>query len=109
MNEYYKFDSEGEREFADSLEQNENILLFTKLKKGGFIIDTPYENYSPDWAIIYRDTENTDKITLYFIVETKIKKEWRNLTDVEQSKIKCAELHFKAISDFIKFDPVKII
>ncbi|AGM23715.1 DEAD/DEAH box helicase family protein [Fusobacterium animalis] len=104
MNEYYKFDSEGEREFADSLEQNENILLFTKLKKGGFIIDTPYGNYSPDWAIIYKDLKNENKITLYFIVETKIKKEWENLTDIEQSKIKCAELHFKAISDFIKFD-----
>ena len=31
-------------------------------------------------------------------------KNWEDLSDIEQSKIKCAELHFKAISDFIKFD-----
>lgn len=28
--------------------------MFTKLKKGGFVIDTPYGNYSPDLAIICR-------------------------------------------------------
>ena len=104
MNEYYKFDSKGEKDFADSLEKNRNILLFTKLKKGGFVIDTPHGNFSPDWAIVYKDIENDSKITLYFIVESKIGKDWEDLSDIEQSKIKCAELHFKAISDFIKFD-----
>lgn len=43
MNEYYKLDSEGESKFAHKLENNENVLLFTKLKKGEFVIDTPYD------------------------------------------------------------------
>ena len=29
------------KEIADKLESNENILMFTKFKKGGFVIDTP--------------------------------------------------------------------
>ena len=41
IHEYYRMDSKGEYEFARQLEENENIFLFTKLKKGGFIIDTP--------------------------------------------------------------------
>lgn len=109
LNLYYKLDSKGEKEFAESLQQNEDILLFTKLKKGGFVIDTPYGNYSPDWAIIYRDTtkENEKNIGIYFIVETKIDKEWSDLTQEEQDKINCGKLHFKAISESIKFDWIK--
>ena len=36
MNDYYILDSEGKSEFAHKLENNKNVLLFTKLKKGGF-------------------------------------------------------------------------
>lgn len=85
------------KEFADKLESNENILMFTKLKKGGFIIDTPYGNYSPDWAIICRKDG----------VETKINKDHDALTQVEVNKIKCGQLHFKAVSDLVKFNWVK--
>ena len=70
------------------------------------MIDTPYGNYSPDWAIVYKNADGT--IRLYFIVETKFGKEWNGLTDVEKIKIKCGTLHFKAIaalsSDSIRFD-----
>jgi type III restriction enzyme len=55
INEYYKMDSEGEKTFAGKLESNENIIMFTKLKKGGFVIDTPYGHYSPDWAVVCRE------------------------------------------------------
>ena len=103
LNEYYKMDSAGEKEFAQKLENNDNVLLFTKLKKGSFIIDTPYGKYSPDWAIVYKKDDNQN-VGIYFIVETKINKEKQDLTDVEKSKIKCAELHFKAVSDLVKFD-----
>ena len=105
MNEYYKMDSDGEFEFAKKLENNENVLMFTKLKKGGFVIDTPYGNYSPDWAVICRKEglKNPD-IGIYFIVETKAGKQKANLTEVERNKIHCAELHFAAVSDEIKFD-----
>ena len=108
INEYYKMDSEGEKEFADKLESNENILMFTKLKKGGFVIDTPYGNYSPDWAIICRkDGVEKPELGIYFIVETKINKDHDALTQVEVNKIKCGQLHFKAVSDLVKFNWVK--
>lgn len=102
MYKYYKMDSEGEYKFAKQLENNTNILLFTKLSKGGFVIDTPYGNYSPDWAIVYKDLQGQTK--LYFIVETKWDKSWDDLTSVEKTKISCAELHFKAVSSEIQFD-----
>ncbi|WP_249030217.1 restriction endonuclease [Tannockella kyphosi] len=105
LNEYYKLDSKGEKEFAEKLEQNSNIVLFTKLKKGGFVIDTPYGNYSPDWAIICKeDGTNDTTLGIYFIVETKAGKERSDLTEVEQNKIKCGTLHFEAVSNLIKFD-----
>lgn len=97
INKYYKFDSEGELKFAQRLDKDENIKLFTKLYKGGFVIDTPYGNYTPDWAMVY---ENDDgKQEFYFIVETKFQKEWEDLSDVEQFKIKCGEAHFEAIDE----------
>ncbi len=106
---YARYSSDNQREesidgqireckaFANKLESNENILMFTKLKKGGFIIDTPYGNYSPDWAIICRKDG----------VETKINKDHDALTQVEVNKIKCGQLHFKAVSDLVKFNWVK--
>lgn len=105
MNEYYKMDSEGESEFAHKLENNQNVLLFTKLKKGGFVIDTPYGNYSPDWAVVCRKEALADaSIGIYFIVETKAGKSEANLQEVERNKIRCGKLHFEAVSDQVKFD-----
>ena len=106
LSDYYKLDSDGEKEFAEKLENDENVLLFTKLKKGGFVIDTPYGNYSPDWAIIYRNSSenNENNVGIYFIVETKADKEEKDLTTVEKSKIKCGKLHFEAISKEVKFN-----
>jgi len=106
LNDYYKLDSDGEKEFAEKLENDENVLLFTKLKKGGFVIDTPYGNYSPDWAVVYRNSlENEENnVGIYFIVETKAGKEEKDLSDVEKRKIKCGKLHFEAVSKNIEFD-----
>ncbi|AMJ41440.1 DEAD/DEAH box helicase family protein [Anaerotignum propionicum] len=105
LNEYYKMDSKGEKAFAEKLEANENIVLFTKLKKGGFVIDTPYGNYSPDWAIVCRkEGLEEGAVGIYFIVETKADKAEKDLTDVEINKIHCGELHFQAVSDLVKFD-----
>ncbi len=102
LHQYYRMDSEGEYDFARQLEENDNVFLFTKLKKGGFVIDTPYGHYSPDWAIVYRHPEKPMK--LYFIVETKTGKAASGLTGVETAKINCGKLHFKAVSDDIQFD-----
>lgn len=105
INEFYKMDSKGEREFADKLEANENIILFTKLKKGGFVIDTPYGNYSPDWAIVCKkEGLELGAIGIYFIVETKAGKLEKDLNVIEINKIECGKLHFKAVSELVKFD-----
>ena len=105
MNEYYKMDSRGEKEFAEKLENNQNVLLFTKLKKGGFVIDTPYGNYSPDWAIVCRkEGLEQPELGIYFIVETKSGKADNTLQITEINKIKCGKLHFKAVSDTVGFD-----
>mgnify|MGYP002226079366 CR=1 FL=1 len=105
MNEYYKMDSKGEKEFAEKLENNQNVLLFTKLKKGGFVIDTPYGNYTPDWAIVCKKNSLYDPdLGIYFIVETKAGKQDINLQEVEREKIQCGKLHFQAVSDQIRFD-----
>ena len=105
MNEYYKLDSKGEKEFAEKLENNQNVLLFTKLKKGGFVIDTPYGNYSPDWAIVCRkESLSSPELGIYFIVETKAGKQDNNLQEVERNKIQCGKLHFQAVSEQIHFD-----
>ena len=101
LNKIYKLDSDGEYKFGKSLDEDENVLLYTKLKKGGFVIDTPYGDYSPDWAVIYKDDNETAR--LYFIVETKFDKEWKDLSDVEKAKIECGELHFKAVADDVRF------
>lgn len=105
MNEYYKMDSAGEYEFAKRLENNENILMFTKLKKGGFVIDTPYGNYSPDWAAVCKkEGLKEPALGIYFVVETKSGKAEADLQEVERNKIKCGKLHFKAVSNQIGFD-----
>jgi type III restriction enzyme len=105
LNEYYKMDSKGERKFAEKLEANDNVILFTKLKKGGFVIDTPYGNYSPDWAIVCRkEGLEAGAVGVYFIVETKADKLEKDLTSVENNKIRCGKLHFKAVSELVKFD-----
>jgi len=106
IDKYYKFDSAGEQEFAVQLDRDASVKLFTKLSKGGFVIDTPHGNYTTDWAIVYEDNDGKDN--LYFISETKFQKEWGDLREEEQMKIKCGISHFETISKStgkdIKFD-----
>lgn len=98
------FDSDGEREFAESLEQDGTIRLFAKLP-GWFTVDTPLGEYNPDWAIVKDDGDGRK---LYLVRETKFGGErqtarevFENLRPSESKKIKCAEKHFAAIgADF---------
>lgn len=99
---YFLMDSDGEMEFAAHLEDNENVLMYSKIKKGSFIIENPIENYSPDWAIVYKI--NDDEAMIYMIAETKWKKEWEDLSDKEKIKIVCAKKHFNAIDNEVKYD-----
>lgn len=98
--DYIEFDSDGEKEFAESLESSTAVKVYTKLPRG-FYIDTPLGEYRPDWAIVWSEN-GEDK--LYFVRETKfgvngINKDevFRNLRDEEKKKILCGKKHFESI------------
>lgn len=90
-------DSQGvEKKFAEALESNAIVEVYTKLPRG-FYINTPMGHYNPDWAIVFK--EDTVK-HVYFIAETK-GNDWQasQLRGVEEAKIECARRHFAALSD----------
>ena len=89
-------DSEGvEKHFAESLEKETDVAVYTKLPRG-FYINTPVGHYNPDWAIAFN--EGTVK-HIYFVAETK-GNEWQRLQlrGAEDAKLECAARHFEAIS-----------
>ena len=97
-------DSQGvEKRFAEELEQQEMVEVYTKLPRG-FYISTPMGKYNPDWAIAFREGSVKH---IYFVVETKGSEDITQLREVEQNKIECARRHFASISDStVKFDVV---
>lgn len=101
IHKYYKVDSDGEYEFARELDSRDNVLLYTKLKRDGFTIDTPYGHYSPDWAVVYKKEE---AVKLFFVVETKCDKTEDDLSGREWDKIECAKHHFAAVDKIDLFD-----
>lgn len=88
-------DSKGEQEFAKQLELSEEIVVYAKLPTG-FSIPTPVGSYNPDWAIAF---EKNKVKHLFFVAETKGSLSEMQLRPIEQIKIRCAEKHFKALSD----------
>ena len=97
-------DSQGvEKRFAEELEQQEMVEVYTKLPRG-FYISTPMGKYNPDWAIAFREGSVKH---IYFVAETKGSEDVTQLREVEQNKIECARRHFASISDStVKFDVV---
>lgn len=97
-------DSQGvEKRFAEELEQQEMVEVYTKLPRG-FYISTPMGKYNPDWAIAFREGSVKH---IYFVAETKGSEDVTQLREVEQNKIECARRHFASISDsMVKFDVV---
>lgn len=104
---YFPTDSEGEYTFAKELEKDEDVLMYSKLKKGSIVIENPIENYSPDWAVVYK--VNGKKIRIYLIIETKWDKKWDDLSQKEQTKIICAQKHFNAVNDNIEYGVVNSV
>ena len=98
-------DSQGvEKRFAEQLEQQEAVEVYTKLPRG-FYINTPVGKYNPDWAIVFREGEVKH---IYFVAETKGSEDITQLRAVEHAKIECATRHFASISDSsLKFGVVK--
>lgn len=89
-------DSEGtEKKFAESLEKEDIVVVYTKLP-GGFYINTPMGKYNPDWAVAFRE----DSVKhIYFVAETKGNSiESSQLREAEEVKNECARKHFAAIS-----------
>jgi len=83
-----------ERAFAQTCEDNDDVLFYIKLP-GWFQIETPVGSYNPDWALAYRN----DK-TLYFVAETKKTGAGDHvqldlLRPIEDLRIECGRRHFK--------------
>ena len=99
-------DSMGtEKNFAESLEHEDDVVVYTKLPRG-FYINTPMGKYNPDWAIAFREGSVKH---VYFIAETKGNDlQGSQLRGSEESKIECARRHFAAISEKdVIFDVVR--
>ena len=89
-------DSAGvEKNFAESLEKEDDVVVYTKLPHG-FYINTPMGHYNPDWAVAFREGSVKH---IYFVAETK-GNEWQRsqLRGAEDCKLECAARHFEAIS-----------
>ena len=91
--DYVTVDSEVEREFMQSLEDNANVKFYIKLPSW-FKIDTPVGKYNPDWAVAF----DGDK-RIYFVAETKGSDDINDnhLSANERSKIIAARQHFAEI------------
>ncbi len=89
--------SKVERQFAEDLDNDNEVKLFFKLPNN-FKIETPIGSYTPDWAI-YMDKNGTE--SLYFVIETKGSTNNLDLREREKLKIKCGKEHFKALNDGI--------
>lgn len=99
-------DSMGtEKSFAESLEHEDDVVVYTKLPRG-FYINTPMGKYNPDWAVAFREGSVKH---VYFVAETKGNDlQGSQLRGSEDSKIECARRHFAAISEKdVIFDVVK--
>lgn len=90
-------DSMGvEKNFAESLEREDDVVVYTKLPRG-FYINTPMGKYNPDWAVAFREGSVKH---VYFVAETKGNDLLSSqIRSSEKSKITCAMRHFDAISD----------
>lgn len=86
------WESNIERDFAETMSQREDIKLFIKLPSW-FKVDTPLGSYNPDWAIVKEDDEK-----VYLVRETKGTKNQLQLRPSEFAKIKCGKAHFEEVN-----------
>jgi type III restriction enzyme len=86
-----------ERRFARALDIGEEVVVYAKLPKGpkGFFIPTPVGNYSPDWAISFKQGSVR---YIYFIAETKGSMDRTQFRPIENAKIDCAMRLFNQFS-----------
>ncbi len=101
--DYLILDSNTEKEFAQMLEQDDEVKVYTKLPPK-FVIETPIGNYNPDWAVLI-DKDGIEK--LYFVVETKGSTDSGQLRLFENYKIECGQKHFAALETGVTYDVAK--
>ena len=89
--EYVVYESEVEREFAQKLDEREDIKLFVKLP-GWFKVETPLGEYNPDWAILKDDGQ-----AFYLVRETKGTHDFLKLRTSEADKVRCGKKHFETL------------
>jgi len=89
--DYIYYESGVEKNFAESLENMNNIKYFIKLPHW-FKVQTPVGDYNPDWAILKKNGN-----IMYMIRETKSTLESLGLRGLEKAKITCGKAHFKSI------------
>jgi type III restriction enzyme len=94
IHEHVVYDSATERDFAQALEFNQDVLLYAKLPSW-FKVPTPLGNYNPDWAVLL---QKDGVQRLYFVVETKSSLFADDLRDKEWAKIECGRAHFAALA-----------
>lgn len=93
------FDSKIEEDFAQELENNNDVLVYVKLPNW-FKIPTPLGGYNPDWAILINDN---GKEKFYFVAETKSTLNRAKYRTGESRKIDCGIEHFKAIGKDVNY------
>lgn len=92
-----------ESRFAKSIDKADEVIVYAKLPKG-FAIPTPVGNYTPDWAIAFKEGAVKH---IYFIAETKGSLDSMELRKIEEAKIDCARSLFNNIStDNLRYDHV---
>lgn len=92
--DYVFCDSDGERKFAQHLDEAKEVCVYARLPRS-FKIPTPVGHYAPDWAIAFYDGMGVKHI--YFIAETKGAMGSMDLSKIENSKIECARKLYNII------------
>jgi type III restriction enzyme len=101
--DYLIYDSETESRFAVNLDKDSAVTVFVKLPKS-FYINTPVGNYSPDWAIAFKEGSVKH---IYFVAETKGSMNSLELRKIEEAKIACARKHFAQIgAELVMYDKI---
>lgn len=83
-----------ELEFAMSLDNADEVCVYAKMPKT-FYIPTPVGNYSPDWAIAFKEGSVKH---IYFLAETKGSLDSLQMRAIEAAKIDCAKKLFNKMS-----------
>ncbi|MDE6553627.1 MAG: DEAD/DEAH box helicase family protein [Muribaculaceae bacterium] len=103
VTDYVVTDSKGERNFAQELDEANEVVVYAKLPRA-FQIPTPVGNYAPDWAIAMN---KGDVKHIFFVAETKGSLQSMQLNAIENAKIDCCTQLFKEIStDNVKYHKV---